>query len=85
MSVHCSATLTYRSPRPSPAALLSFEWAITVDREARLVWGRKTTGATVLFVLNRYWLFLEYITEVISMYPLSDLVSRLWLPCNFSC
>ncbi|RPD57681.1 hypothetical protein L227DRAFT_565186 [Lentinus tigrinus ALCF2SS1-6] len=56
----------------SAFTLLSFEWAITVDREARLVWRRKITGATVLFLLNRYWLFLEYITQVISMYPLSD-------------
>ncbi|TFK84530.1 hypothetical protein K466DRAFT_588840 [Polyporus arcularius HHB13444] len=57
----------------SAFALLSFEWLITLDRETRLVWGQKATVATILFVLNRYWLFLEYITQVISIYPLSDL------------
>ena len=67
------------------AALLSFEYVLTFDREVRLIWGRRITGATVIFVLNRYWLFLEYITEVISMYPLSDLVRRLWMTCNYPC
>ncbi|KAI0692852.1 hypothetical protein C8T65DRAFT_744955 [Cerioporus squamosus] len=57
----------------SAFALLSFEWVITLDREARLVWGQKATVATILFVLNRYWLFLEYITQVITIYPLSNL------------
>ncbi|KAI9062447.1 hypothetical protein FKP32DRAFT_1677387 [Trametes sanguinea] len=51
--------------------LLAFEYVITLDREVRLVWGRKTTGATVLFVLNRYWLFFEYITQVITMFPIT--------------
>ncbi|KAH9889400.1 hypothetical protein C8Q73DRAFT_707436 [Cubamyces lactineus] len=53
-------------------ALLSFEYVITLDREVRLVWGRKVTGATVLFVLNRYWLFLEYITQVVTTFPISE-------------
>ncbi|KAI0369027.1 hypothetical protein BV20DRAFT_968519 [Pilatotrama ljubarskyi] len=53
-------------------ALLAFEYFITLDREARLVWDRKATGATVLFVLNRYWLFFQYITQVITTYPLSQ-------------
>ncbi|KAI0645162.1 hypothetical protein C8Q79DRAFT_755391 [Trametes meyenii] len=35
-------------------ALLAFEYAITLDREVRLVWGRKVSGATVLFILNRF-------------------------------
>ncbi|KAI0359561.1 hypothetical protein OH77DRAFT_1420084 [Trametes cingulata] len=56
-------------------ALLAFEYVITLDREVRLVWGRKATGATVLFVLNRYWLFFQYITQVITTYPLSQSVS----------
>ncbi|KAI0663956.1 hypothetical protein C8Q70DRAFT_943937 [Cubamyces menziesii] len=53
-------------------ALLSFEYVITFDREVRLVWGRKVTGATVLYVLNRYWLFLEYITQVVTTFPISE-------------
>ncbi|OSC97297.1 hypothetical protein PYCCODRAFT_1398958 [Trametes coccinea BRFM310] len=52
--------------------LLAFEYVITLDREVHLVWGRKLTGATVLFVLNRYWLFLEYISQVITMFPISE-------------
>ncbi|KAH9855923.1 hypothetical protein C2E23DRAFT_882684 [Lenzites betulinus] len=38
-------------------ALLAFEYVITFDREARLVWTQKVSGATILFLLNRYWLF----------------------------
>ena len=61
-------------------ALLAFEWVITLDREVRLVWGRKLTGASVLFVMNRYWLFFQYITQVITAYPMSQYVSPLSFP-----
>ncbi|KAI0827993.1 hypothetical protein BC628DRAFT_1317402 [Trametes gibbosa] len=60
-------------------ALLAFEYVITFDREERLVWGRKVSGATVLFLFNRYWLFFQYISQVITAFPLSQQVSR---KCN---
>ncbi|KAI0326346.1 hypothetical protein GY45DRAFT_1381732 [Cubamyces sp. BRFM 1775] len=44
----------------------------TLAAFVRLVWGRKVTGATVLFILNRYWLFLEYITQVVTTFPISE-------------
>ena len=74
----------YSRPYPEPA-LLAFEWVITLDREVRLVWGRKLTGASVLFVMNRYWLFFQYITQVITAYPMSQYVSPLSSPHAFSC
>ncbi|KAI0629432.1 hypothetical protein C8Q77DRAFT_1235304 [Trametes polyzona] len=57
-------------------ALLAFEYVITFDREVRLVWGRKVTGATILFVLNRYWLFFQYVTQVVTTYPISQHVTH---------
>ncbi|KAI9062446.1 hypothetical protein FKP32DRAFT_1593603 [Trametes sanguinea] len=66
----------------APFALLAYEYVITLDREVHLVWGRKLTGATVLFVLNRYWLFFEYITQTITVYPLSEAVMHCTSSCN---
>ncbi|KAI0726520.1 hypothetical protein C8Q72DRAFT_796584 [Fomitopsis betulina] len=39
--------------------LLFYDYALTFSREIRCIWRRKFTGATVLFLLNRY-LFLVY-------------------------
>ncbi|KAI0669609.1 hypothetical protein C8Q78DRAFT_977205, partial [Trametes maxima] len=63
-------------------ALLAFEYAITLDREVRLVWGRKVSGATLLFILNRYWLFFQYVTQVVTTYPISETVSYEYRVCN---
>ncbi|KAI0747406.1 hypothetical protein C8Q74DRAFT_1374441 [Fomes fomentarius] len=61
------------------SALAIYEHLITFDREVRLVWRRKITGATVLFVLNKYLLLMRFIvvltsynistTEVQAVYP----------------
>ncbi|EIW64011.1 uncharacterized protein TRAVEDRAFT_67927 [Trametes versicolor FP-101664 SS1] len=53
-------------------ALLAYEYVITFDREVRLVWGGGVTGANTLFVLNRYWLFFQYVTQVVTTYPISQ-------------
>ncbi|KAI0753160.1 hypothetical protein C8Q80DRAFT_1304396 [Daedaleopsis nitida] len=65
----------------SAFTLLAFEFIITFDREVRLVWRGKVTGATILFVLNRYWLFFQYITQMVTMYPMSQRVTF----CPSSC
>ncbi|KAI0354663.1 hypothetical protein OH77DRAFT_1521558 [Trametes cingulata] len=64
--------------------LLVFEYLITLDREVELFWRRKFTGASVLFLLNRYlplsvtileacgcsvWIFAEQ-TLYLFQYPL---------------
>ena len=36
------------------SALVFFEYLLTFDQEVRLFWGKKLTGAVVLFVINRY-------------------------------
>ncbi|KAI0638277.1 hypothetical protein C8Q77DRAFT_1242693 [Trametes polyzona] len=40
--------------------LIVYEHAATFDREVALVWGRKFTGATMLFLLNRYLALVKY-------------------------
>ena len=48
------------SDRISPVtALVFYEYAITLGQEIDMFWKRKFTGATVLFMLNRYLLVLS--------------------------
>ncbi|KAI0366684.1 hypothetical protein BV20DRAFT_1055505 [Pilatotrama ljubarskyi] len=55
--------------------LLFFEWAVTLDREVDLVWLSKRTGASVLFVLNRYLMLWSYIISLPLSFQLSDQAS----------
>ena len=36
------------------SALTFFEFLLTIDKEVRLFWGKKLTGAVALFFTNRY-------------------------------
>ncbi|KAI0375732.1 hypothetical protein BV20DRAFT_1048009 [Pilatotrama ljubarskyi] len=53
-------------------ALIFYEYIITFDREVSLVWGRKFTAATVLFLLNRYLALLKYPIYIVNTYQISD-------------
>ncbi|KAI0666894.1 hypothetical protein C8Q78DRAFT_983444 [Trametes maxima] len=61
--------------------LLCYEWLITFDREITLFWRRKFTGATALFLTNRY---LPICIQILNLAPshalMSDAVSGI-----FSC
>ena len=39
-----------------------------------MIWGRKFTGATVLFVLNRYLALFKYPIYIADLIPISDKV-----------
>ncbi|OBZ75394.1 hypothetical protein A0H81_04370 [Grifola frondosa] len=54
------------------AALLVFDYMVTFDREVYLIWKRKTTGATILFMLNRYIIILAFIVAVVETVRLTD-------------
>ena len=57
--------------------LLIYDYLITIERDVTLFWGRKITGATVIFYTNRYWNVLYYILAVSTTLPsLSDRVSQ---------
>lgn len=61
-------TTVFRSP-----GLVAYEYLITFGEEVTLVWQNKWTGATVLFVSNRYLMLLTTILDVV---PLNSAVSR---------
>ncbi|OBZ72777.1 hypothetical protein A0H81_07312 [Grifola frondosa] len=54
-------------------AVLVYEWIVTFDREVHLVWKRKFTAATLLFVMNRYSMFFQYAVNIPSINPMSNL------------
>lgn len=56
-------------------ALVAYEYLLTFYDEVKAIWRRKITGASVLFIVNRYVLI---ITIVLQILPLNDqLVSPL--------
>ncbi len=42
-----------------------YEYCITIGKEVRLFWGKKITGAAVLFFVNRY-LVLFYNIDILA-------------------
>ncbi|KAI0330637.1 hypothetical protein GY45DRAFT_1250337, partial [Cubamyces sp. BRFM 1775] len=48
-----------------------WEYLITLDREVRLVWRRKINSASVIFLLNRYIMLVQFAVQL----PLSFLIS----------
>ena len=54
------------------AALIIYEFLITLDTEVRLFWGREITGASVVFFVNRYMML---VYAVFSMWEYSPLAT----------
>ena len=59
------------------AALIFYDFILTTDEEVRLFWGKKLTGATVLFWLNKWLIIVYYATAVISFFKIPDTVRAL--------
>ncbi|RPD57173.1 hypothetical protein L227DRAFT_613789 [Lentinus tigrinus ALCF2SS1-6] len=59
------------------AVVVIYEYSITVGREVRLFWGKKITGAAILFFLNRY-IVLGFNTYALanSSIPVSDVIAQ---------
>ncbi|KAI1794759.1 hypothetical protein LXA43DRAFT_1091368 [Ganoderma leucocontextum] len=67
----------------SALTLLLFEYALTLDREVAIFWKRKATGASVLFLSNRYISLAAYSTRIALMGHWSCSVRVLpyiWIP-----
>ncbi|KAI8974520.1 hypothetical protein BD414DRAFT_424359, partial [Trametes punicea] len=58
----------------SALALLGYDYLLTLHREIRLVWMHKLSGATVLFLLNRYMIILLYAIDMITISPINPKV-----------
>ncbi|PIL26520.1 hypothetical protein GSI_12278 [Ganoderma sinense ZZ0214-1] len=56
-------------------ALYIYDYTITFPREVELFWGRRFTGASLLFLLNRYLSLAHVIIEVCNFARMSDKVS----------
>ncbi|KAJ8495505.1 hypothetical protein ONZ51_g1676 [Trametes cubensis] len=54
------------------ATLIFYEYGITINSEVRLIWRRKVTGASILFVLNRYIMIMDNIVTLASFPAMSN-------------
>ncbi|KAI0820865.1 hypothetical protein BC628DRAFT_1341323 [Trametes gibbosa] len=53
-------------------AVIFHEYFLTFDNEVRLIWGRKITGASIIFFLNRYLILFQNAITVASYWPWSS-------------
>ncbi|KAI0331745.1 hypothetical protein GY45DRAFT_1335978 [Cubamyces sp. BRFM 1775] len=63
-------------------ALAFYEYLITIRLEVQQIWKRDASGATILFVMTRYFMLLDRVFVVIGLYPIGDVGSCsavLWL------
>ncbi|OSD03799.1 hypothetical protein PYCCODRAFT_1434197 [Trametes coccinea BRFM310] len=79
-------------------AFLVYDWLLCLDEETHFIWPRAKSGASVLYLLNRYLLLLDYLWDLVGLATLSDEVcsayiwittilqySALVIPAVFSC
>ncbi len=62
-----------------PTALVVYDFVITLDREMKLFWTRRFTGATVLFFTIRYMPLLYGILGVVKYVPINPSASLILL------
>ena len=55
-------------------AFLVFDHVITLGQEANLFWSRRLTGASVVFLLNRYIAIFNFILAMCEYAPTTDFV-----------
>ena len=58
-------TLTDDLKRPI-TVLLFYDYILTLDKEVRLFWKRKISGASLLFLFNRYLTVLTQVLDVVQ-------------------
>ncbi|RDX51358.1 hypothetical protein OH76DRAFT_326784 [Lentinus brumalis] len=60
--------------RVACAALLSYDYLLTLDKEVELFWNWRSTGATALFMVNRYLVMILRLANLVGFMPMSDQV-----------
>ncbi len=68
----------------SATALLFYDYILTLRHEVRFVWGRRFSAATALFLVNRYFIILLYLVDVVTLFPILAKASPL-LSCVRFC
>ena len=56
------------------AVIVLYDFALTTGDEVRLFWGRRFTGATALFLLNKWVNVLYFLFAVAGYFEMSDAV-----------
>ena len=62
-------TLTYNT------AIMLYEYFITLENEVSLGWQRRVTATSIMFLLNRYVMLSMIISEIITMLPVTGLIT----------
>ncbi|EJF61355.1 hypothetical protein DICSQDRAFT_60554, partial [Dichomitus squalens LYAD-421 SS1] len=62
------------------AVVFLYDSMITTGEEIRCFWGRKMTGAAILFWLNKYMTVLYLVWELATCFNISDKVCTLPRP-----
>ncbi|KAL1941683.1 hypothetical protein VTO73DRAFT_7122 [Trametes versicolor] len=76
-----ASTYTYNLTFLGAVAWLVWEYVITFDREVALVWSRKVNSASMLFLLNRYIMLVQFAVQL----PLSFTISDEWADTPDEC
>lgn len=50
----------------SALAMIFHEHMMTISQEVRYVWGQRLTGATIIFLLNRYMVLILGVTIILQ-------------------
>lgn len=68
-SARLSYTVITDPFRPFRVAFLAYDHLLTLPGEIELVWKRKFTGATALFILLRYFTLISKISLLVATFP----------------
>ena len=69
-------------PRRAGTAWIVYEYILTFTQEVELLWRRKFTGATLLFLVNRYLLLAYFGQHFIDQIPALQTVSMTTVPSS---
>ncbi|KAH9913073.1 uncharacterized protein BXZ73DRAFT_82009 [Epithele typhae] len=64
---------------PELITLISYEYIITLDAELDLFWRQRITGASAIFLINRYWVLIYNLTLLQDYRPFSQSSCAVWV------
>ncbi|TDL20723.1 hypothetical protein BD410DRAFT_364458 [Rickenella mellea] len=62
-------------------ALIAYDYVLTLDLEINHIWSQPFSGATILYLMNRYGYPLQLALELVlisDIIPLNDKMQRRW-------
>ena len=67
------------------AGVFIYDYVLTFVQEVQLIWHRRITGATVLFVLNRYLTLMIVLMSLIGCWPATQQSTQVCEVSRFYC